>query len=490
MAAIGIDLGSELSIVAALMKSNKPGASQKGRQVCILSNEAGDLTTPTWVSFKGEQFFAGNDVTDNMRIMNAKNTISDFKSLLGKKFQDPDVQELKAFAPYQIIEMPDGSAGVRVQFRDEESDFSIPSLMGMYLSKLKEISLTHIENSRDLSRPLDAVISCPGYFTNEQRQALLDAAKIGGLHVLRLMSDIAAIAYEWGFPRLTLPTDTPTYVMFFVMGHSNTTVGIVEFKKNNFRVVAQASEMFGGRTIDMILVRHFARLFEEKHRGLEGPVLQNARYRMRLLVASQKCKKLLSAGPLANFTVENLYDHDMSMPVKRTEIEALIAPLMPRIEALARRVVQEAGLTDVSQISSLEVVGGSTRIPLVKQTIEKFFGRPLSTTLNSEECIPRGCTLQAVQLSPFFTGREITMVDTYPYTVRVTWPPIPGEENFLDVFQRHGKLPQTPEPISKLLTFRRKEPFYLTAEYSDPTLPPGTTPQITRIDVNEVPGRR
>ncbi|KAJ4461827.1 putative 97 kDa heat shock protein [Paratrimastix pyriformis] len=488
MAAVGIDLGSEVSTVATLMKSNKPGASAKGRQVCILSNDGGDLVTPTWVAFKGNQFFVGNDVTDNMRIMNAKNTISNFKWMLGKKFADADVQAFREVAPYQLIEMPTGDVGVRVMFKDEETDFSITSLMGMYLTKLKEISVFHLEGHRDVSQPLDAVISVPPYFTNAQRQALLDAAKIGGLHVLRIMSDVSAIAYEYGFPRLTLPADTPTYVMVFQMGHMYTTVGVLELKKNNFRVVAQPTVMIGGSNIDLLLMRYTAKLFEDKFH--ETGVLQNPRYRMRFLVAAHKCKKVLSANAVAQFTVENILDRDFSVMIKRQDLEGLIAPMLPELEALFRRALTEAGITDIAQVSSLEMVGGSTRVPLIRQTVERIFGRPLSTTLNSEECIPRGCCLQSVQLSPFFSGRDITLVDCYPYAVRVSWPLAPGEtgDNALDVFSSNCKIPQTlQDPVSKLLSFRRKGPFALIAEYHDASLPANTATQISRIDINDLP---
>lgn len=420
------------------------------------------------------------EAAKTQEISNLRNTVSNFKRLAGRKFNDPEIEAEKEFIAADLVEAKNGDVGVRVKYLRQDEVFSATQLMAMYLTKIKATA------SAELKLPVsDIVLSVPPWFTDPQRRSIMDAAEIAGLKLLRLMNDTTATALGWGITKLDLPTgdEKPRRVCFVDVGHSNYTVSIVSFRKGELTVLATAFDRhFGGRNIDKALVDHFATVFKDKYKI---DIHSNAKAKFRVAVAVEKLKKVLSANAQAPINVESVMnDVDASGMLKREELEDLIRPMLNRIVAPLEEALAEAKLSK-DDIDAIELVGGSTRVPALKERIADFFGKQLSFTLNQDEAIARGCAFACAILSPVFRVRDFSVHDILSYPIEFTWEQsadIPDEDTSLTVFNKNNTVPST-----KILTFYRKEPFDLEAKYAEPDKLPGKmSPWIGRFSVKGV----
>lgn len=358
--------------------------------------------------------------------------------------------------------------------------FSSTQLVAMYLGKLRDIAANELK-----SGVCDVVIAIPGWYTEVQRRAVLDAAQIAGLNCLRLINDTAAVALGYGITKTDLPTEeeNPRHVVFVDIGHANMSVSVAAFQKGKLTMKAVAfNRHLGGRDIDYALVQHFSEEFKGKYKI---DVLSNQKARFRLAAGCEKLKKILSANAEAPLSVESIMnDVDASSRLKRDNFEALIAHVLEGIEAPIKQALADSGLT-LEQIDAIELVGGSTRVPAVRQRIVSCFpGKTLSNTLNQDEAIARGATFACAILSPVFRVREFSVTDITPYSIRVQWDKTPDDDDSeLLVFPKGNTIPST-----KILTFHRKEPFEVEAVYAEPSLLPGkTSPWIGKLTAKQVP---
>ncbi|KAJ4205110.1 adenyl-nucleotide exchange factor sse1, variant 2 [Fusarium falciforme] len=350
----------------------------------------------------------------------------------------------------------------------------------MYLSKIKSTA------AAELKLPVsDICMSVPPWFTDIQRRALIDAADIAGLKLLRLINDGTAAALGWGITKLDLPgpEERPRRVAFVDIGHSSYTVSIVEFKKGELAVKATTWDKdFGGRDFDRALVDHLAKEFKGKYKV---DIMTHGRALARTIAAAEKTKKILSANQQAPVNIESLMnDIDASAMITRQEFEAMIEPLLVRTQAPLEQALAQAKLTK-EDIDIIEVVGGGSRVPALKERIQAFFGKPLSFTLNADEALARGSAFSCAILSPVFRVRDFSVQDIISYPIEFAWekaPDIPDEDTSLTVFNKGNVMPST-----KILTFYRKQPFDLEARYAQPEELPGkTNPWIGRFSVKNV----
>lgn len=372
------------------------------------------------------------------------------------------------------------TVGAEVTYMGEKQRFTATQLVAMFLSKIKATA------SAELKLPVsDIVISVPAWFTDVQRRALMDAAEIAGLKLLRLINDTTATALGYGIPRTDLPTaeEKPKRVAFVDIGHSDYTCSIVEFKKGELAVKSTTYDRhFGGRDFDKALIQHFAREWKEKYKI---DINTNPKALVRTAAACEKMKKILSANAQAPISIESLMnDVDVSGMMKREDLEQLVQPLLDRATAPLEQALAEAKMK-VEDIDSIEMVGGCTRVPSLKDRISKYFGKPLSFTLNQDEAVARGCAFSCAILSPVFRVRDFSVHDIVNYPIEFNWeqsPDIPDEDTSLTVFNKGNVMPST-----KILTFYRKQPFDLEAKYAKPELLPGKmSPWIGRFSVKGV----
>ncbi|KAI9266317.1 heat shock protein 70 family [Helicostylum pulchrum] len=369
-----------------------------------------------------------------------------------------------------------GQAGVKVQYLNEEQIFSNVQLLAMYLNKLKDTTASEINGPVS-----DCVITVPGWFTEVQRRAVLTATEMVGLNCLRLVNDLTAAALGYGITKLDLPEEKPRNVAFVDIGHSSYSCQIVSFIKGQLTVRGNAfDEHFGGREFDAIIVDKLAELFKEK---FKIDVFSNKKALLRLRVAAERCKKVLSANPQAPVNIESIMDdRDVSAMVTREEFEEWAGHLFIRTEDVLKKALENAGLT-IEEIDAVEMVGGTTRIPAIKATVSKFFGKDISTTLNQDEAMARGAALQCAMLSPVFKVRDFRVNEICTYPIKLVWDATPEEEETeIVVFDNNNSIPST-----KILTFFRREAFTLQAFYAKPeSLPRGINPWIGQFNIKNV----
>lgn len=362
----------------------------------------------------------------------------------------------------------------------KKEQFTATQLISMFLSKVKATAAAELRTSVS-----DIVISVPAWFTDSQRRSILDASEIAGLKLLRLINDTTATALGYGITKLDLPSgdEKPRRVAFVDIGHSSYTCSIVEFKKGELTVKATTYDRhFGGRNFDKALVDHFAKEFLEKYKI---DIKTNPKALVRVAAAAEKLKKVLSANASAPLNIESLMnDVDVHTLMKREDLEELVKPLLERATLPLEQALAEAKLT-AEDIDAVEMVGGCTRVPSLKERIHKFFGKPLSFTLNQDEAVARGCAFCCAMNSLIFRVRDFVVHDIINYPIDFMWeqsPDIPDEDTSLTVFNKGSVMPST-----KILTFYRKQPFDLEAKYAKPEMLPGKmNPWIGRFSVKGV----
>ena len=427
-------------------------------------NTPADVLSRSLVGFGPKNRYLG-EPAKTQEISNLKNTVGSLKRLAGRSLNDADVEIEQQFVSAPLVDI-NGQVGAEVTYLGKKEKYTSTQLVSMFLSKVKQTA------AAELKLPVnDMVMSVPAWFTDIQRRSLMDAAEIAGVKLLRLMNDTTAAALGYGITKLDLPSaeEKPRRVAFVDIGHSNYTCSIVEFRKGELTVKATTYDRhFGGRDFDKALVDHFATEFKEKYKI---DIKSNGKAMVRVHTAAEKMKKILSANLQAPLNIESLMnDVDVSAMMKREELEALVEPLLKRATVPLEQALAEAKLK-VEDIDIIELVGGCTRVPALKERIQKFFGKPLSFTLNQDEAIARGCAFSCAILSPVFRVRDFAIHDIVNYPIEFTWeksPDIPDEDTALTVFNKGNVMPST-----KILTFYRKEPFNLEAKYFKPEELPG-----------------
>uniref|UniRef100_A0A8C2HYN0 Heat shock protein 4b n=1 Tax=Cyprinus carpio TaxID=7962 RepID=A0A8C2HYN0_CYPCA len=467
MSVVGFDVGF-LSCYVAVARAGG---------IETAANEYSDRSTPSCVSFGPRNRSIGAAAKSQM-VTNCKNTVQGFKRFHGRAFSDPFVQNLRSSLVYDLSQMPSGTTGIKVMYMEEEKVFSIEQITAMLLTKLKETA------ESALKKPVaDCVISVPCFYTDAERRSVIDAAQIAGLNCLRLMNETTAVALAYGIYKQDLPApeEKPRTVVFVDIGHSGYQVSVCAFNKGKLKILATAFDPeMGGKDFDERLVKHFCEEFAVKYKL---DVRSKPRALVRLYQECEKLKKLMSANssdlPLNIECFMN--DIDVSSKLNRAQFEEMCADVLARVEPPLRSLLEQAHLKK-DDIHAVEIVGGASRMPAIKERINKFFGKEPSTTLNADEAVARGCALQCAILSPAFKVREFSITEVVPFPISLKWNSA-AEEGLSDceVFPKNHAA-----PFSKVLTFYRREPFSLEAYYSCPKELPYPDPIIGQYVIQKV----
>ncbi|CAK9174620.1 unnamed protein product [Ilex paraguariensis] len=452
MSVVGFDFGNESGVVAV--------ARQRGIDVVL--NDESKRETPAVVCFGEKQRFLGTAGAASS-MMNPKNTISQIKRLIGRKFSDPELQRDLSALPYSVSEGPDGYPLIHARYLGEVRAFTPTQVLGMVFSNLKSIAEKNLN-----AAVVDCCIGIPVYFTDLQRRAVIDAATIAGLHPLRLMHETTATALAYGIYKTDLPENDQLNVAFVDIGHASMQVCIVGFKKGQLKILAHSfDQSLGGRDFDEVLFHYFAAKFKEEYKI---DVFQNARACLRLRAACEKLKKVLSANAEAPLNIECLMEEkDVRGFIKREEFEQLIVPLLSRVTEPLEKALLDAGLS-VENIHSVEVVGSGSRVPAVIRRLTEFFGKEPRRTMNASECVAKGCALQCAILSPTFKVREFQVNDSFPFPIALSWKSsAPETQNGAEDNQQSTIVFPKGNPTSsvKALTFYRSGTFSIDVHYAD-----------------------
>ncbi|XP_019425878.1 PREDICTED: heat shock 70 kDa protein 16-like [Lupinus angustifolius] len=468
MSVVGFDIGNENCVIAVV----------KQRGIDVLLNDESNRETPSVVCFGDKQRFLGSSGSAHA-MTHPKSTISQVKRLIGRKFVDPDVEKELKMLPVETSEGPDGGILIHLKYLKETHTFTPVQIMSMLFAHLKTMTEKDLETSIS-----DCVIGIPSYFTELQRRAYLDAAKIVGLKPLRLIHDCTATALTYGMYKTDfLSAGSVFNVAFIDIGHCDTQVSIAAFEFGQMKILSHTFDAsLGGRDFDEVLFSHFAIKFKEQY---SIDVYSNAKACIRLRAACEKLKKVLSANLEAPLNIECLMDEkDVKGFITREEFEKLASGLLEKIYIPCNKALTDAGLT-AEKISSVELVGSGSRIPAVARLLTSLFKREPSRKLNASECVARGCALQCAMLSPVYRVREYEVLDYIPFSIGLS-----SDEGPIFAGSNGVLFPKSqPIPSIKFITFQRAGLFHLEAFYADPNeLPLGTSPKISCFTIGPFHG--
>jgi heat shock protein 4 len=476
-AVVGVDIGAADTIVAYVGK----GA------VDIVQNEVSQRKTPSLVAFKENTRLLGDPALATIK-SNLKNTCRQFQTIIGCKMDDPIVEEEKFWQLAPIVEV-DGRAGYRVWFGEEEIEVTAEKVMAAYLDKVRQITEGWCQ-----AKLSDIVCSIPAYLTDAKRQAWLDACTIAGIPCLRLMHEHAAVALSYGIYRSNdFDAEKASNVLFVNVGHAHTSAFAVSFIKGKLTVLSETSTTkVSGRKMDLILMKYFAEKFQKK---VGADPMSNLKARFKLEDAVRKTKATLSANYEAPVSVECLMeDEDLGGLITRTEFEELCQDMVPLMKKVVTDAIEISGIPK-HEFAFVEISGGVARVPWIKSVIAEETGLTvdtLSTTLNMDECVARGCALQAAILSPMFKVRDFTVIDYPKYPININWTSDAGvadddvEMEGAEAGKKGAALfTSTAQiPTFKNVSFKRKAPFTVTLDYAEPEkLPPSTSPTVGKFEI-------
>jgi L1 cell adhesion molecule like protein len=376
--AIGIDLGTTYSCVGVWQNDH----------VEIIANDQGNRTMPSYVSFTEDERLIG-EAAKSIVANNPKNTVFDAKRLIGNNFNDPKVQsDMKHFS-YNVIDK-DNKPFIELEFKGETKVFAPEEISSMILAKMKDIAESYLGES-----VTDAVITVPAYFNDSQRQATKDAGAIAGLNVLRIINEPTAAAIAYGLDKKKSGEQN---VLIFDCGGGTFDVSILTIDENIFEVKATAGDThLGGEDFDTKLVEYF---MEEFKRKTKNDISENKRAVRRLRTACEIAKRTLSSSSVASIEIDSLYEGiDFASSITRAKFENLCDSLFRKTMAPVEQVIRDSGISK-NDIHEVVLVGGSTRIPKIQQSLSEFFnGKELCKSINPDECVAYGAAVQAAILT-------------------------------------------------------------------------------------------
>jgi len=392
---IGIDLGTTNSCVAAL----------EGSSVQIIPNTMGGRTTPSIVAFtdKGDRLLG--QIAKRQAVTNAANTIYAVKRLMGRRYDSPEIQQLKDYLSYQLAPSTNGD----VQVVASEKTYSPPEISAIVLQYLKTIAEEFLGDE-----VTDAVITVPAYFDDSQRQATKDAGRIAGLEVRRIINEPTAAALAYGLGKCERER-----VSIFDLGGGTFDISILELNNGVFEVLSTCGDSFlGGEDFDQRIIDWMMSEFRaETGINLGEDVL--ARQRLKETAEKTKCELSMAfeshiSLPFISSDARGPKHFDRILT--RAKFEDLVKDLIERTTQYCEKAMKDAKITP-EQIDKVILVGGQTRTPAVQRHVEKVFGKKPSCEVNPDEVVSVGAALQGGVLQGEL--KEIVLLDVLPLSLGV-----------------------------------------------------------------------
>ena len=393
---IGIDLGTTNSAAAVMM----------GGEPVIIPSAEGERLVPSVVAVnKNGERLVGR-VARNQAIINPENTISSIKRFMGRKTSDPEVQRAKVLMPYTISAAPNGD--VRVVMDSKE--YSAPEVSAMILGKIKRDAEAY------LSEPVNqAVITVPAYFDDAQRNATIDAGKIAGLEVLRIINEPTASSLAYGLDK----GGKSETIAVYDLGGGTFDISVLEVGDGVFQVKSTSGDTFlGGDDFDLRIIDWLADDFKSKN----GINLRDDRQALqRLKEAAEKAKIELSSTMQADInlpyiTADSSGPKHLDVTLTRSKLEQLTSDLIQKSLKPVRQALDDAGLKP-SDIDEVVMVGGMTRMPAVQEAVRQLFGKEPHKGVNPDEVVAIGAAIQAGVLGG--EVKDILLLDVTSLTLSI-----------------------------------------------------------------------
>ncbi|CAN0926594.1 Heat shock 70 kDa protein BIP1 [Linum grandiflorum] len=397
---IGIDLGTTYSCV---------GVSRNGR-VEIIANDQGNRITPSWVGFTDSGRLVG-EAAKNQAPQNPERTVFDVKRLIGRRFEDGDVQKDMKLLPYRVVNK-NGKPSVEVNVKDGETkSFTPEEMSSMILAKMKETAESYLGVKVE-----NAVVTVPAYFNDAQRQATKDAGKIAGLNVVRIINEPTAAAIAYG---LDQEKGKEKNVLVYDLGGGTFDVSILAIDNGVFEVLSTSGDThLGGEDFDHRMMDYFIKLIQKKY---NKDISKDNKALGKLRRECERAKRGLSTQHQVRVEIESLFDGvDFSEPLSRAKFEELNINLFKKTLGPVKKALADARL-EKGDIDEIVLVGGSTRIPKVRELLKEMFdGKEPNQGVNPDEAVAYGAAVQGGILGGDSDNtKDVLVIDVTPLSLGI-----------------------------------------------------------------------
>jgi len=393
---VGIDLGTTNSVVA-FVQAGKPE---------VITNKEGARITPSVVAVDNKSEIVGITAKNQM-VTNPEQTFYSIKRLIGRRFNDPEVQKDIDLLPFNIRESSKG--GVEIQFGDQ---WITPEVISAkVLAKLKADAEAYLGETVK-----QAVITVPAYFDDSQRQATKNAGQIAGLDVLRIINEPTAAAIAYG-----LDKNQDELIAVYDLGGGTFDISILEIGDGVFEVKSTSGDThLGGDDFDQVLIEHMISEFK-KEQGID--LKEDPAALQRLKEAAEKAKITLTSSEsteinLPYITADAKGPKHFRMTLTRAQLEKLVDNLIEKTFDAVDKAIKDAGITK-NDIKEVVMVGGMTRMPLVLKKVEEYFGKKPNLSVNPDEVVAVGAALQGAVLAGDESVQDITLLDVTPLSLGI-----------------------------------------------------------------------
>ena len=392
---IGIDLGTTNSVMAYL----------EGGQPVVIPNKEGSRLTPSVVAFTKNGEILVGQLAKRQAITNPKNTIYSIKRLMGRRYDDPEVEKARKVLPYEIVPGEHGEACVKIGGRV----YTPPEISAMILRKMKEDAEEYLGE-----KITEAVITVPAYFNDSQRQATKDAGKIAGLDVKRIINEPTAAALAYG-----LGKGKEEVIAVYDLGGGTFDISILEIGEGVFEVKSTSGDTFlGGDDFDRRVMDYIIDEFR-KDQGIDLRGDQMALQRLKEAAEKAKCElstALQTEINLPFITADASGPKHLVMTLTRAKLEQLTVDLIERTKGPCERALQDAGLKP-EDIDAVVLVGGMTRMPKVQEVVESVFKKEPRRGVNPDEVVAVGAAIQAGVLKG--EVKDVLLLDVTPLSLGI-----------------------------------------------------------------------
>lgn len=394
-ATIGIDLGTGNSCVAVI----------ENGQPTVIANSEGDRTTPSFVAYKKDGSVLVGKAAKNQAIMNPKNTVYAIKRFIGHKYSE--MGDWPKIVPYKVVETANGMAYIDIDGKQHSPE----EISAEILRKMKKTVEDYLGTT-----VTDAVITVPAYFNSAQKQATMDAGKIAGLNVKRLVAEPTAAALAFGFDKKGLSKK----IAIVDAGSGTEDVSVLDVADGVFEVLATSGDaQLGGTDFDNAIVKYVIEDFKNTN-GID--LSKDSTAMQRVKDAAEQAKIALSSQTTATInlpfiTADQNGPKHLSMELTRAKFESLCSDLIERHKAPMKQAVEDAHLK-MSDIDEILLVGGTTRIPAIQAAVKEVFGKDGNKSINPDEAVAMGAAIQAGVLSGD-VKQDIVLLDVTPLTVGI-----------------------------------------------------------------------
>lgn len=397
---IGIDLGTTNSCVAVL----------DGGKARVIENAEGDRTTPSIIAYTEEGETLVGQPAKRQSVTNPKNTLFAIKRLIGRRFEDEEVQRDIKIMPFGIVKADNGDAWVTAR----DKNIAPPQVSAEVLAKMKKTAEDYLGE-----KVTEAVITVPAYFNDSQRQATKDAGRIAGLDVKRIINEPTAAALAYGMDK----QEGDKVVAVYDLGGGTFDISIIEIDEvegeHTFEVLATNGDThLGGEDFDNRLINYLVAEFK-KDQGMD--LTQDPLAMQRLKEAAEKAKCELSSAQqtdvnLPYITADGSGPKHMNIKVTRSKLESLVEDMVKATLGPLKQALKDADLS-ISDINDVIMVGGQTRMPMVQKVVTEFFGKEPRKDVNPDEAVAAGAAIQAGVLSGDVT--DVLLLDVTPLSLGI-----------------------------------------------------------------------